>query len=486
MKIWINKALNLLNQSLGNIPQELNELDWKESLTANIDKFNRHLSAFANYPGGGFLVFGVNDKTGQVIGVNAEDVKKILTKVGEYARNNVEPPVLIDHSIKTFKEKDILIIFIQESATKPVHIAHKSIEECYIRSSCSTRKASRQELGGLMLNSKLPVYEELHATKLKTALEVITALDFASIFKMLKRPIPQEIHEITLWMQEEKMLSQIESDGFYITNFGALSAANNLNDFDGLARKAVRIIKYEGKTKVGQSKEYPAPKGYGIGFETLIQLVKSVLPGSEIVKNALRQDTAVYPEIALRELIANILIHQDFSIRGSGPMIEIFSDRVEFSNPGKLLPNKNIDRLVRTTPESRNELLASAFRRYNICEERGSGFEKALTAIELFGLPPLKFQEIDNTFKVTIYAPKSFAEMTEKERVEACYQHSVIQFYGSTSLTNASLRQRFKMQDKQRSQISRLIKTTVELGRIKLKDEANISDKFAGYIPYWA
>ncbi len=85
------------------------------------------------------------------------------------------------------------------------------------------------------------------------------------------------------------------------------------------------------------------------------------------------------------------MIHQDFSIRGSGHTIEVFRDSIEITNPGKLLPNKNIDRLMRTTPESRNEVLASTFRRYNICEERGLGFEKAITAIELFGLTPLKF-----------------------------------------------------------------------------------------------
>ena len=74
---------------------------------------------------------------------------------------------------------------------------------------------------------------------------------------------------------------------------------------------------------------------------------------AEIIKRALREETTIYPEIALRELIANALIHQDFAVKGSGPMIEIFTDRVEISNPGKLLPTKKIDRLIRTTPESK-------------------------------------------------------------------------------------------------------------------------------------
>jgi predicted HTH transcriptional regulator len=214
--------------------------------------------------------------------------------------------------------------------------------------------------------------------------------------------------------------------------------------------------------------------------------VKSLLPGSEVIKNALRVDTSVYPDIALRELIANALIHQDFTIRGSGPMIEIFEDRIEISNPGRLLPGKKLDRLIRTTPESRNEVLAQAFRRYNICEERGSGFEKTVIAIELFGLPPLRFEEAENSFKTILYAPKSFIEMTSEERREAVYQHCVIKYYSSEGMTNTSLRERFKMNEKQRSQISRLIKETIENGKIKVKDVENSSDKFSVYVPYWA
>ena len=486
MKIWINKAINYLEQSLGAIPQELNELDWKETLSPNNEKLCKHLSAFANQPGGGFLAFGINDTLGTPIGINNTQATEIIKKLGNLCRDGVSPLVIIDHTFVEYKGFQILIIYIQESAVKPVFLAGKNIEESFIRSGSTTRKAARQEIGGLMLNSKTPVFEELHVSKLKTTLEIISALDYTTIFKLLKKPIPTEITEITNWLQDEKMILQVEKNGFYITNLGALAAANNLNDFDSLARKAIRLIKYEGKNKVGESKEFPGSKGYGIGFEGLMQFIKSLLPGSEVIKNTLRTDTSIYPEIALRELIANALIHQDFTIRGSGPMVEIFCDRIEILNPGKLLPNKNIDRLVRTTPESRNEILASAFRRFNICEERGSGFEKALTAIELFGLPPLKFQETESSFKVTMYAPKTFADMSEEERIEAAYQHSIIQYFSSNSLTNASLRLRFKMNDKQNSQISRLINVAIKKGRIKFKNPDNVSTKFNEYLPYWA
>jgi len=281
------------------------------------------------------------------------------------------------------------------------------------------------------------------------------------------------------------MIDEVDGAGYYITNFGALSCAFNLKEFDGLARKCIRLIKYKGITKLETEKEYPGSRGYAIGFDGLFAFLKALLPGSEIIKNALRKETTVYPEIALRELIANAVIHQDFSIRGSGPMIEIFDNRIVISNPGKLLPSKKIDRLIRTTPESRNEILAAAFRRYNICEERGSGLEKAVSSIELFGLPPLKFEELENSFRVTMFSPKTFADLTPTERVEACYQHSIIKYYSTGGMSNTSLRERFKMHEKQRPQVSLVIKEALALGRIKPKDPSNVSTKFAEYIPFW-
>lgn len=321
---------------------------------------------------------------------------------------------------------------------------------------------------------------------IKTERTAKRAVSKASIYRLLKRPVPSNIPEIMLWLKDEKMIVEVDSAGYYITNFGALASAQNLNEFDSLSRKTIRVIKYEGKSKSAGSKEYPGSKGYAIGFEGLIEFIKSLLPGSEIIKHALREETSVYPEIALREIIANALIHQDFTVRGSGPMIEIFEDRIEISNPGRLLPSKKIDRLIRTSPESRNEVLAAAFRRYNICEERGSGFEKSVRAVELYGLPPLKFIETENSFKVIMYSPKKFADMSLQERIDACYQHAVVQYYANEGMTNTSLRQRFRMSDKQASQISRLIRESIDAGRIKSKDPDNDSRKFTIYWPYWA
>ncbi len=109
-----------------------------------------------------------------------------------------------------------------------------------------------------------------------------------------------------------------------------------------------------------------------------------------------------------------------------------------------------------------------------------------MTAVELFGLPPVAFVQAEKAFKVILYAPRKFAEMSQSERIEACYQHAVLKYLSSSAMTNTSLRERLKMQERKRTQVSNLIRDAVSAGRIKRKDPDSPSSKFAEYVPYWA
>ncbi len=486
MKDWIELALKFLNHSLKPFPQELNELDWKARISSKGDRLAQHLSAFANHPGGGYLVFGVQDGTGTLLGITQEESNATVARLSNIARQGLEPEISLDHFVADCEGTPVLLIRIEESPSKPVQLKGKSVEESFVRVGGTTRKASRQELGALMLNSKQMVWETLRASEALSAQQVLNLLDYRTVFELHERPLPSETDELASWLIKEKMIEENGRGRYYITRFGAVAAANKLEDFEEIGRKAVRLIRYHGNNKVETEKEIEGKKGYAVGFDGLISYLTAMLPQSEIIEKAFRKETTLYPEIALRELIANALIHQDFTIRGTGPMIEIFDNRIEIRNPGRLLASKKINRLIGTNPESRNEILASAFRRFNICEERGTGFIKTVAAIELFGLPPLGFEEGENYFKVTLFAPKTFAEMSPNERIEACYQHAVLKHLSSSAMTNTSLRERLKMSERQRPQVSKLIKEAMEQGIIKSKDPENKSTKFAEYIPSWA
>ena len=464
------------------VPHEINEIDWKATLSDNSARLAEHLMAFANYPNGGSLVFGVQND-GAVTGVTAHEISETINMLTNLGRDALEPPLALDHTAVSFRGATVLLVRIPEQGVKPVHRRGKSIEETWVRSGGTTRKASRQELGALMLNSKTPRWEELRASPLLSIDEVKHLLDLETVAKLLQRPLPEQDVDLTHWLVDEG-LTVLDGSGHFITHFGAIATARKLDDFPSLERKRIRVIRYRGTNKVETIEELPGQRGYAVAFEELIAHLKRVLPHSEVIAQSLRTEVSMYPEIALRELIANALIHQDFRITGAGPMVEIYDDRIEVTNPGMLLPGKKPDRLIGTTPESRNEKLASSFRRFRICEERGTGFQKIVTAIELFGMPPLVVSPQENAFRITLGAPRKFTDMGSAERIEACYQHAVLQYLSSQTLTNTTLRERFKLHEKNRNQITNLIGDAVEMGRIKRKD-AGAGKKFAEYVPYW-
>ncbi len=485
MKAWLTKALELLKASLEPPKHELNELDWKAALSPDKKRLTEHLSAFANQPGGGYLVFGV-DSAGTPAGLDEKTVETTVNQLANLGRAGLEPPVALDHTVEDYAAVRLLFVHVPESAVKPVHMRGKGLADAFIRSGGTTRKASRQEIGTLMLNSRTPRWEELHASVLLPDTEFTAKLNVEPIFKMLERPATTTDEETLLWMAGERFIVREPVGGGYVTNLGAIAAARKLTDFPDLSRKAVRVVVYDGLNKAKTTQEQEGTKGYAISFQGLMQFIMALLPQSEVIEQALRRKQTVYPEIALREIVANALIHQDFSITGAGPLIEIYDDRIEVSNPGGLLPSKRLDRLIGTQPESRNEQLARAFRRYKICEERGSGLLKAGLQIELYGLPPIEFTAGPNHFKVALHSPRTFAKMSADERLEACYQHAVLKYYSDSALTNTSLRERLKMPEKQRSMVSVLIQDAIDKGLIKNADPGNKSRKFAQYVPSWA
>lgn len=164
----------------------------------------------------------------------------------------------------------------------------------------------------------------------------------------------------------------------------------------------------------------------------------------------------MYPEIIIRELIPNALIHQDFRISGSGPMLEIFKDRIEIFNLGR--PLVDTERFIDSQPRSRNEDLAALMRRINICEERGSGIDKVVAATEQAFLPAPEFEITGENFKVVLCAQKAFKDYSSQEKEQICYQHCVLKHVNRKPMTNATLRERFGIEAKNSSQISRIIK----------------------------
>ena len=481
-KIWEIRAEVFLKKSLEPIPQEMNEIDWKSGLSEKSERLAQHISAFSNQKGGGFIVFGV-DNDGKIIGIGTHEANGAVQRIGNIARESVEPSVIIDHVVKVVENKAVLFISIEESPERPVHLRGKSPYDSYIRSAGQTRKMTRKEVAYAISDSAHEHFEENSASGLLTEAQVIDKLDHFSFFSLLFKQVPPTEEPILDTLLSEKMIRQ-EEGKYRITNLGAILFANNIEDFDHLKRKSVRVVIYGGKDRLNTKREQLGRKGYGNGFEGLIKFINDQLPSNEVIRGALRSEVKVYPEIAIRELVANALIHQDLSVTGTGPLVEIFDDRIEITSPGR--PLISTMRFIDYPPRSRNEILASFMRRINVCEERGSGIDKVVAHCEAYQLPaPTFLGEGEDYLKAILYAPKPFSEMDKSDKIRACYQHCCLKYVSNDKMSNQSLRQRFGIEDSNYPIASRIISDTIDAQLIKPYDPKSSSKRYALYVPFW-
>jgi len=142
--------------------------------------------------------------------------------------------------------------------------------------------------------------------------DLSTKLNAGPMLKMLERPPISTDAELLDWLNSERFISREPTGGGYITNLEAISAARKLAEFPDLSRKAIRVVVYDGLNKARTRQEQEGTKGYAVSFQGLLEFVMSLLPQSEVIQQALRVKRTVYPEIALREIIANALIHPGF------------------------------------------------------------------------------------------------------------------------------------------------------------------------------
>ena len=169
------------------------------------------------------------------------------------------------------------------------------------------------------------------------------------------------------------------------------------------------------------------------------------------------------------------------TITGAGPLIELFSDRMEITNPGQ--PLVQPDRFLDSPPRSRNESLAALMRRMRLCEEQGTGIDKVLAIVEMHQLPPPDFRVEAEAVRVVLYAPRRFSDMTLEERVRACYQHAALKWVSGQRMTNITLRERLGIEPQNAAQASGVIRQTIASGLIRAADP---SRPRSGYVPLWA
>lgn len=480
-----------LNSLLRELCRLTKETEWVEFKHDNDDApmIGEYISALANSAALlgkqlGYVVWGVDNETLDVVGTSFKPsaAKYKQQELESWLLQKTAPKIHFRfYEFESTAGLSVVVLEIQAATHAPVQFDGTE----YIRVGSYKKKLrdfAEKERQLWRVFDKTP-FERKAATENSTSDEVLSLLDYPAYFELTKQPLPEGRNGILAALEADQLLHKTDNGLWSVTNLGAILFAKKLQNFQHLSRKAVRLILYRGNSRVETVRELEGNKGYAVGFERLIDYIKTLLPSNEEIGKAFRKEVPMYPELAIRELVANALIHQDFSITGTGPMIELFDQRMEITNPG--IPLVDTQRFLDSPPQSRNESLASFMRRINICEERGTGVDKVVFQTELYQLPAPIFEVTESHTRAVLFGHKEFADMDKEDRVRACYLHCCLRYVSREHMNNTTLRGRFGIDVKNSAMVSRVIKDTVTAGLIHPYD-ADAGTKAMRYVPHWA
>jgi predicted HTH transcriptional regulator len=455
-------------------PSEHQRLEFKEA-KQQFDgrRLNEYCVALAN-EGGGILLMGVADAPPRpVVGTQAfPDLVATTQRVFEAVgfRVDIDDVAHPDGRVLVFR-----------IPSRPRGTAYHLEGRYLMRSGQALVPMSEDQLRRIFSEGQPDWLEEPSRSGLD-AQTVIELLDTQTFFELLALPYPTDQRGVLERLQQERLIDP-SAGSFSVRRLGALLLARRLGDFPDVARKAPRVVAYEGTSKLGTRLDQTGGRGYAVGFQGLVRFVMTQLPQNEVIEDALRKEVKLVSEEVIRELLANALIHQDFQVGGASVMVEIYSNRVEISNPGE--PIVPVERFI-DGYQSRNERLADLMRRLHICEEKSSGIDRVVRAAELFQLPAPEFRVGHRRTEVVIHGPRPFDDMDRNDRVRACYQHAALRWVMAERMTNQSLRERFGLPDSKAAIVSQVIAAATEAGLIKADESVGGSRKFARYLPFWA
>ena len=479
---------SLIIADLIKMPRETEWLEFKHNRFEPTE-IGEYVSALANAAAlcgqsAGYMIWGVEDSTSKLVGTTFrpfaskgsgnEDLYNWLSRL-------LAPKIAFEFVEMPISGMQIVLLVVPAAETMP--ISFQGSEFVRIGTNKKKLKDFPQHERRLWRTFDTNPFEQRLARENLSRDEVLGLLAYPVYFELLNAPLPSTPDGILSILASDNLIAKATSGRWNITNLGAIVLAKQLSDFPTVARKAVRVVSYDGSSRVRTVKEQAGGRGYAVTYQALIAYITGLLPSNEVIEKAIRTSVPMYPELSVRELVANAIIHQDFSISGTGPMVEIFQDRMEITNPG--LPLIAPERFLDMPPRSRNESLASLLRRFGICEERGSGIDKVVFEIEYFQLPAPLFEVVGNSTRVVMFAHQPLNRMDVTARIRACYLHACLRFVSHQLMSNSSLRERFGVEAKNKATISRIIREAVDSGLVVHQDP-NAAPKMMRYVPFWA
>lgn len=309
------------------------KLDFKAKISLETygDKkeFVKDVIAIANSRGGrGYIIFGVQDKTKKILGINPEDYNE--ERIQQVIYNRCDPPVAVSMDFIELEGKTLGVLTIYKSHHRP----HQMIQNgaFYIRRGSTTDTARRNEIANLFQENGLMRYETVVLKNV--SLDEIDETIVKSYFERLGfvGEKPSEILMESLGIISQK----VGGEGYSPTIGGLLLFGKN--PFLYLPQAYIKVM-YDDKTE--------------LFYGNILNMLDNTM---EVLKDLIKDKD--YPFEALEEVIANALVHRDYLDDSRGITINITPGFIEITNPGALVSQNSAYQFTRgNNPYRRNSWL---------------------------------------------------------------------------------------------------------------------------------
>lgn len=331
-------------------------IEFKKSFSPSIAK---EIVAFANTAGGTIFI-GIDDSNNVV---STQLNNEMKSRIQDLA-NNCKPRIPIKIESGYYNSKEVILIKVPESRDKPVQCS----EGFFYREGANSQKMKREE-----------IFQYAQKTG-KIRFENQARPDFKYPLDFDEKKFDDLMHKmsITQNVSREDILETLgmgeKNAPFLINNAGIMFFGKRRQTY--LRQAYVTCVLYKGidKYKILDRKDFREDPV--TDYENAFIFLQQHLNLEYVIKDG--GPRLEIPEIsyeALREALMNAIIHRDYFEEGSRSMVEIFDDRVEISNPGELLFDK--EDLGRRSV-ARNPVIFDVFHRLGLIEKVRSGIGRIL------------------------------------------------------------------------------------------------------------
>jgi len=290
--------LDHLLKSLLALPRETEWVEFKHNNDAP-EEIGEYLSALANSAAlhgrdAGYVVWGVEDVTKRVVGTTANPrLKKIGNEELEnWLAHSLTPRVDFRFHEWEHEGHRIVLLEVQPAVGSPVAFRGTEwIRVGSLKKKLKDHPGKERELWQAL--SRLSFEKGIAASDLPGD-EVLAWLDYPKFFELSEQKLPVNRSGILERLTVDRLIVPKSGDHFDITNLGAVLFAKQLAQFEGLARKAFRVVRYKGNGRVETEHEKLGVKGYAAGFEGLVGYINDLLPRNEVMGQALRKEVRMY------------------------------------------------------------------------------------------------------------------------------------------------------------------------------------------------